>query len=101
VVLKRSLGIALAVSTVAALELRNGHRHDLRKYPPSGERVLSAWSHPVLGTDHQSYDVAAFTLKIHLDSVDITVDDFDDYEAQTAYDLLYEYCSAINRAQRR
>jgi hypothetical protein len=72
--LVRSLGIAIAVVTLAGFSLHRGMRsvQGNRSHPPAGERILRALSHPTFDDDHPAQELALIGAKMHLDSFDVT-----------------------------
>ena len=95
--LKRGLGIAIAVVALAVLKLESPavSRAGLpRTHPAVAERLFSALDHPVFDGDHQVFDFAVHALKLHFDHVGISDDG---KEHETARDCFEDYCLTLHR----
>lgn len=96
-VLKRGLGVAEAVVSLAALEIHTDP-HVITRRPPShpgsAERIFKAMQHQVFGDDHQVFDYAAHAVKLHLDAMGIAASPG---PFETAAECLSEYCLVLSR----
>ncbi len=98
-VLKRALGITLAVLALNILELQSREPEQkgwLRTHPKAAERMVAALEHPAIDENHQALDFAVVALKMHLDYVGAA---YDQAPARTLREDLAEFCFAVARAQ--
>ena len=91
-VLKRGLGVGLALLALGAVGL--GKRHGSlvgSSYPPTGERIMRALTHPVFGNEHQVHDFTSVGLRVHLEHKGIMIPNL-----PNAFDSLHASCQAVS-----
>jgi hypothetical protein len=96
--LKRGVGIVLAVLALSILELHSvppEQKGWLRSHPKAAERVMAALEHQSIGDTNQILDFAIVSLKMHLDYAGAS---YEQAPTGTLRDDLSEFCVALARA---
>jgi hypothetical protein len=92
VMTKRGLGIAIAVVALSGFVLHHGRQRGPRRYPPAGERIMTALER--LPQETCAHELACVGVKIHLDRWNINCPSttFDN-----GADCLAAFCTVLSR----